>query len=66
MTENLRSTQNTVSVSGGSKRSRYYASIGYTKDDDVIKANDNDRYTFSMNIDNTFSRWLTASFTFNG
>ena len=66
LTENSLSTQNTVSVSGGSKRSRYYASIGYTKDNDVIKANDNDRYTFSMNIDNTFSRWLTASFTFNG
>ena len=66
LTENSLSTQNTVSVSGGSKRSRYYASIGYTKDNDVIKANDNDRYTFSMNIDNTFSRWLTASFSFNG
>lgn len=66
LTQNSLSTQNTVSVSGGSKRSRYYASLGYTKDDDVIKANDNDRYTFSMNIDNTFSRWLTASFTFNG
>ncbi len=60
------SQQHTASVSGGSKSSRYYASLGYNKDNDVIKVNSNKRYTASMNIDNTFSKWLTASFTFNG
>lgn len=60
------STQHTASVSGGSKRSRYYASLGINKDNDVIKANSNKRYTASMNIDNTFSKLLTASFSFNG
>jgi TonB-linked SusC/RagA family outer membrane protein len=60
------SSQHTASISGGSKKTRYYASMGYNKDNDVIKANSNERYTWSMNLDNTFSKLLTASFTFNG
>ncbi len=59
------SSQHTASISGGSKQTRYYASMGYNKDNDVVKANSNERYTWSMNLDNTFSRLLTASFTFN-
>ena len=56
------SQQHTASLSGGSNKSRYYASLGYNKDDDVIKVNSNERYTASMNLDNTFSKLLTASF----
>ncbi|MBQ6031473.1 MAG: TonB-dependent receptor plug domain-containing protein, partial [Prevotella sp.] len=66
LTQNSLSTQHSLSVSGGSKTSRYYASIGYNHDDDVIKANRNERYTYALNLDNTFSNWLTASFSFNG
>jgi TonB-linked SusC/RagA family outer membrane protein len=60
------SFQHSASVSGGSKQTRYYASLGYNKDNDVIKVNNNERYTFSMNLDNTFSKLFSASFTFNG
>lgn len=60
------SNQHTASLSGGSQKSRYYASLGYNRDNDVIKVNKNERYTASMNLDNTFNRLLTASFTFNG
>lgn len=66
LTQNSLSQQHTVSLSGGSEKSRYYASLGYTRDNDVVKVNKNDRYTFSLNIDNTFSKILKASFTFNG
>ena len=66
LTSNSLSTQHSLSVSGGSKTSRYYASIGYNHDDDVIKANGAERYTYALNLDNTFSNWLTASFSFNG
>lgn len=59
------SQQHTASLSGGSKKSRYYASLGYNKDNDVIKVNSNERYTASMNLDNTFSKLLTASFNIN-
>ncbi|MCI6550955.1 MAG: SusC/RagA family TonB-linked outer membrane protein [Prevotella sp.] len=66
LTQNSLSTQHSLSVSGGSKTSRYYASIGYNHDDDVIKANGAERYTYALNIDNTFSKWLKASFSFTG
>jgi TonB-linked SusC/RagA family outer membrane protein len=60
------STQHTVSLSGGSNATRYYASIGYDRENDVIKANNSDRYTAAINLDNTLSKWLMASFSFNG
>lgn len=66
LTRDSFSTQHTVSLSGGSRASRYYASIGYDKENDVIRVNNSDRYTASLNLDNTFSKWLTASFSFNG
>ena len=56
------SQQHSASLSGGSQKSRYYASLGYNKDEDVIKVNNNERYTASVNLDNTFSKLLTASF----
>ncbi len=56
------SQQHTASLSGGSNKSRYYASLGYNKENDVIKVNNNERYTASVNLDNTFSKLLTASF----
>lgn len=66
LTQNALSTQHTANVSGGSKKTRYYASLGYDNEQDVIKTNYNERYTYSMNLDNTFSRLLTASFSFTG
>ena len=66
LTNNSWSQQHTASISGGSQVSRYYASIGYTADDDVVKWNNNRRITYSINLDNTFSKLLSASFTFNG
>ena len=56
------SQQHSASLSGGSQKSRYYASLGYNKDNDVIKVNSNERYTAAVNLDNTFSKLLTASF----
>ncbi len=66
LTQNSLSTQHTASVSGGSQKSRYYASMGYNKDNDVVKANNNERYTYSVKVDNTFSRLLTANFSLSG
>ncbi len=60
------STQHTASISGGSDKSRYYASLGYEGDNDVIKSNSSERYTASMHLDNTFSKLLSTSFSFTG
>lgn len=66
LTHNALSTQHTATVSGGSAKSRYYASVGYNKDNDVVRVNNNSRYTYSLNVDNTFSKKFSASVTFNG
>ena len=39
------SHDHSLSISGGSERIRYYASLGYTNQDDVIKNTSNRRYT---------------------
>ena len=59
------SSQHTASVSGGSSKTRYYVSVGFNGENDVIKVNHNKRYTASMNLDNTFSKFFKASFNFN-
>ena len=66
LTEDSFSNQHTVSLSGGSKTSRYYTSIGYANNNDVIKGNNNKRYTATVNIDNNISSWLTSSFSVKG
>ena len=60
------SSQHTISVTGGSEKSRYYASIGYTDDNDVVRTNRNDRYTAALNLDINFTDALSASFDLSG
>ena len=60
------SSQHTLSLTGGSDLIRYYASIGYTDDNDVIKSNRNDRYTAKLNLDIHFSDKFSASLSFDG
>ncbi len=60
------SHQHTVSISGGSEETRYYASIGFTRDNDVIKDNHNQRYTAVLNLESSLTDWLYASFQLQG
>lgn len=66
LTEDVWSHSHTLSLSGGSEQTRYYASVGYTRDNDVIKNNFNQRYTAALNVESTFAKWLTASFQLSG
>ncbi|ERJ59029.1 SusC/RagA family TonB-linked outer membrane protein [Sphingobacterium paucimobilis] len=66
LTEDSFSHQHTLSMSGGSDQSRYYASIGYSMNNDVVKSNKNDRYSAILNLDTEFNKWLSASFGLNG
>lgn len=66
LTEDTFSHQHTLSMSGGSESTRYYSSIGFTRDNDVIKGNYNQRYTASLNIETTFSPSFTASVQLQG
>lgn len=66
LTHDSFSQQHTLSVSGGSSRGRYYASVGFNDTDDVIKGNKNKRYTAMLNVDSNLAKWLTASFKLQG
>ena len=60
------SHDHTVSVSGGSDKVRYYTSVGYTDQDDVIKNTMNRRYTVMSKLDFNLSRKFKFQFNVNG
>lgn len=66
LTKDVFSHQHTLSISGGSRQMRYYASIGYNKENDVIRGADNERYTANLNLDAYFSERFTASLSLLG
>lgn len=66
LTKDVFSHQHTISISGGTKQIRYYSSIGYNKENDVIRGADNERYTANINLDAYFSQRFTASLSMNG
>lgn len=66
LTENAFSHQHTVSISGGTQDIRYYSSLGYTKDDDVIRGNKNERYTASVKLNANLSKIISATLGING
>nr|WP_238315138.1 hypothetical protein [Segatella maculosa] len=45
LTRDSFSQDHSINLSGGADKFRYYASLGYTNDNDVINRNGNDRYT---------------------
>lgn len=48
-----------LSVSGGSDKTRYYMSMGYTEQEGVAQSNEMTRYTFRTNIEHDVNNWLT-------
>lgn len=66
LTRNTMSHAHTISISGGSQEATYYASIGYTRDNDVIWDDNNERYTANLKLDANLTRWMRASLQMNG
>lgn len=66
LTRNSLSSDHNVSVSGGSESIRYYASVGYTGENDVIRWSNNKRYTANSKLDITLSPKMQLSFHING
>ncbi|MDR1258153.1 MAG: TonB-dependent receptor [Tannerellaceae bacterium] len=48
----------TIAASGGTDRSQYYASIGYTNMDGIIRSSNQERYTISANVTQQANKWL--------
>lgn len=66
LTRNTLSHSHTVSISGGSSDASYYASVGYTRDNDVIWDDNNERYTAALNLNTNLTHWMRASLQMNG
>lgn len=66
LTQDAWTQQHTLSISGGSESTRYYASIGYTSETGTIKTEFVDRYTASMNVMTNITRNLMANIRLNG
>ena len=65
LTNDSFSADHSANISGGSDKFRYYASLGYTDDNDVINNNTNKRYTASTNLDFTITEKVKASMQLN-
>lgn len=66
LTHDSFSQSHTLTLSGGGSRAAYYASLGYTDNDDIVKGTKNKRYNAMMNLDVNFAKWLTAAFSLKG
>ncbi len=66
LTHDSFSQQHTLTLSGGGSRSAYYASLGFTDNDDIVKGTTNRRYNAMINLDVNFAKWLTAAFSLKG
>ena len=54
-------TDNNVSVSGGTDKTKYYASGSYFFNQGIIKNTDFQRFSFRANLDQVLSSWITLS-----
>lgn len=66
LTHDSFSQSHTLNLSGGGSKSSYYASLGFTDDDDIVKGTTNRRYNAMINLDVNFAKWLTAAFSLKG
>ncbi|MCC5921293.1 MAG: TonB-dependent receptor [Cyclobacteriaceae bacterium] len=57
--------QHNLSISGGSEATKYFFSLGYTKQEGVLEANDLSRYSFRSNIDHKISRSVRLGTSLN-
>lgn len=55
----------TLSLSGGSENTRYYASLGVTDENGVVKTQSATRYTGSVNLQTNVSRSFQVNFRLN-
>ncbi len=48
-----------LSISGGSEKTKYYFSLGYTSQEGVAKANELTRYSLRSNLEHKVNKWFT-------
>ncbi len=55
----------TVNISGGTPKSQYYFSLGYTDQEGIIRANDLKRLSMSGNASSNINKWLNIGMSMN-
>ncbi len=58
-------TNNNLAISGGTEKTKYYASLGYMKNEGIIRNSDFQRYGAKINLDQSINSWLKAGASFN-
>lgn len=66
LTQNGIISNQNVSISGGSDKTNYFLSGGYTNEKGLIKNDDYSRYTTRINIDTEVAKWLTIGANTSG
>ena len=62
---NASGTDNTISISGGTDKTKYYFGGSYFMNQGIIKNTDFQRFSFRSNIDQTLNKWLSMSLGLN-
>ncbi|KAK6020073.1 hypothetical protein OSTOST_14279 [Ostertagia ostertagi] len=58
-------TDNNVSISGGTDKTKYYVSGSYFYNQGIVKNTDYRRFSFRANVDQTLNRWLSVNIGLN-
>lgn len=58
-------TDNNISISGGTDKTKYFASASYFKNEGIIKNTDFQRYSFRINLDQTITNKLNFNMGLN-
>lgn len=66
LTRNSISQNHTMSVSGGSQKVTYNASVGFSQNDGIEIGNENNQFTSRLNVYAEFNKRLKMSFNLNG
>ena len=62
---NASGTDNTISISGGTDKTKYYFGGSYFMNQGIVKNTDFQRFSFRSNIDQTLNKWLSMSLGLN-
>lgn len=58
-------SDNTISVSGGKDKTKYYTSASYLYNQGIVRNTDFNRYSFRLNLDQVLNKWATFNVTMN-
>lgn len=59
------STNHNLNISGATQATKYYGSVGYTKQDGIFRENKFDRKSAMFNVDNKTTSWLSLGAKIN-